>query len=275
MNSLKSMKSRVQTGKQRLFVVMVVALLVAGLSSVGFADLRIVVDNDSDTEEIFFKNGWLRSTTGDGQWMIIDCSSSELTVVDAGRYWQGSITDFTGATTAATEELFTGEGADMMALLGQLFGGSGDSEPVGVRLTRVGTDTIAGFEATEYHVETGTGSQWQTYENIWMSTSLMELINREVGQCFHLMLDFEQTMIDVFSFMPDDMMAVVKSEEYRRLYVDAYPMRTTTKAEFFGMTFEMVSEVVEVNVSPLSEDLFRVPAGYKRMDNPMEMLFDS
>lgn len=269
------MKS-LQAKTHGLVIALVVALLLFGVSPVSFADVRIVMDSEGELDELLVKAGRVRSELGNEQWMLIDCASDQLTIVGSGRYWQGSLSDFTAATVALAQEALSEVSADVdvMGLLGQLFGGSAEPDSLEVRVTRLGTETIAGYAATEYHIETGSGANWKTYENVWVSTALLELLQGEVGQCVHLLIDFQESMMEVLPFLPDNLRAVMEDEAYRALQMEGYPVRTITQVEFFGMNIETVSEVVEVSRDPIPEDHFTVPAGYARVDNPMEIVMD-
>lgn len=278
-------------------VALTVALLWLGVTGLGFADLRIVHETEGVRSETLFKGDRIAVLNPDGFDTLFYCDVQEIVMVSpygGGRYWQGSLDEL----LETFEAMFSPEGFGGLAgmfddaedmdddelaalgelgdLFGALFGGGGDkSEPLQVRITKSGEDTVAGYAAEHYVVETGRGGTWDLYEEVWISPALMADLNREVGRCVSVMMDVQSSLVGTVSTGLDDLDAVMNSEEYLGLMERGYPVRTKEVTSFFGMTFETLAEVVEVSKESIPAGKFSVPAGYTRVGSPVEvMVFD-
>lgn len=274
-------------------VVVAVALLWLGTTGLSFADLRIVHDTEGIRSETLFKGNRIAVLNPEGMDTLFYCDVQEIVMIapyGGGRYWQGTLDEL----MAGFEALFSPEalggfgdlfgdmdlGDDEMAALGELgdvfgalFGGGGDkSEPLRVRVSKVGDETVAGYAAEHYVVEAGRGGTWDVQEEVWIAPALLAELTRESGRCVALMMDVQNDLLAGLNFGDDDMFAVINSEEYRAVMERGYPVRTKEIVSFFGMSFETVSEVVEVGKEAIPADKFGVPAGYTRVDDLMEML---
>ncbi len=191
-----------------------------------------------------------------------------MTPPEDGRYWQGSIEEFQAAVHAWFDDVLSQIPPEAAAFLGA--GGTGAA---GVRLTRVGTDTVAGYEATQYLVEYNDGGGWQTYENVWVSADLMREIQREAGRCVTDMLEFQKSLEAALSFFTGSAAAAVfSSPDYAALMASAFPVRTVSQFAVFGMTFESDLVVTEVSNDRIPDELFTVPVGYTRVDDLASVL---
>lgn len=247
-------------------------LLIAGLSSTGFADLRIVQKADEERTEVLVKDGRIMWHLTSEDWMMIDCAREQVTFVSPPRYWQGPVEELTAALKAQRDELFQEmSGApDLRELLGIPSGSQTASTQV--RVTRVGDETIAGYRATQYRIETGDGSQWKTYEDLWVSRDLMRDIEGEVGRCTHVMMNLAQEFATLLPL--GDAPVVYSDPAYLALYEQGFPMRSVTKMTVFGFEVNVESEVVDVSRARLDESLFTVPSTYERYESLPAFLAD-
>ncbi len=272
-----------------LAVAVGIGLFWLGVTDVGSADFRIVEESEGVRIETLVKNNRIASINPDGFNTLLFCDAQEVVLLSAfsQRYWRGSLTEL----QAAFETMFSPEGLgalfDVGAAeddfpsgfdLGELFGalfGAANQRPAGevqVRVSRVGEETVAGYAAEHYVVETGRGGTWNVYEEVWISPDLLAEVRREAGSCVSVMMDLQHELLAGLAVGMDDLDAVLKSEDYRALMARGYPVRTKDTMSFFGMTFETVHEVVEVSREPIPEDRFNVPARYVRVDDIWDVL---
>lgn len=209
----------------------------------------------------------------------------------SGRYWQGNIATYQDELEQefndllqATSDVFAdfgdfgafgdlGDLGDVGALLGELFGGGSPDDEIRVRVTKAGEDTVAGYSAERYTVETSRGDDWRVFEEIWISSDLLKEVAAEASACVDIMSDVSSEIssaIDAFGI--DEMEAVLASPDYQALLKRGYPVRIKqTMRGLFGETVESISEVVDVIKGPISEDAFIVPSGYRRVDSFFEV----
>lgn len=244
---------------------LVALLLIAGVSVTSFADLRIITESDDERFEMLVKDGRIMSRGDLSAWLILDCALEEVTYVYFSHYWQGPIAEFAAALDAEFAKLVQGDAdvAEVPEFLGALFSSS-TSGTTQVRVTPLGEETVAGYGATQYRVETGDGSQWKTHELVSISSDLLREIEAEIGDCTFVMMDLSQQLA---SLVPLGDTAVYSDPAYRALFGQGYPVRSITKMTMFGIDFEVESAVVEVSRDPLHDSEFAVPATSRRVDN--------
>lgn len=259
-------------------VALVVCLVWLGLTAVGFADLKIVTETDGAPSETLYKSNRIAAPMGDGSNMILYCDVGEVAIVsspDVQRYWRGTF----GEIRTAFEQLFSEAMAgaddedmpDLGALFGALFGG-GDDEEILVRISPDGGDTVAGYRADRYVVETGRDGDWRVHEEVWISSDLLREVTGEVGACVEIMFDLQAELLGGVSIGMDELEAVLASSDYQALMQRGFPVRNKQTLRMFGMAVETLTEVVDVSRDKLGEDAFTVPSGYTRVSSPLELL---
>lgn len=247
-------------------------MLVVGASGTSFADLRIVSEYDTDLSEVLVKGRRIVSRSSPGEWFMIDCRREELTYVFHNYYWQGSVSEFAagleqelGSLLNVEEDIGSEEvPAEVLAFLGGLLGPSTAGD-VQVRVTEIGNDTVAGYKATQYRVETGDGTKWKTHEIISISGDLLREIEAEVGNCAHLMVDVAQQMAALVPI--GDTPIVYSDPGYQALVKQGFPVRSITTMSMFGIEIDVETSVIEVSKAPLSEEDFTVPDSLKKVDD--------
>lgn len=250
---------------------LIALLLILGLNATTFADLRIVHQTEDEQTEVLVKNHRIRWHLSLEDWVMIDCTQDQVTLVAPPRYW-------TGPTSELKEML-----AEMQAIIAKDIASALEagmipglppaparSEPPPVRVTRVGDDHVAGYRATEYRVETGGGSQWTTFERIWVSRDLLREVEDEVGRCIRVMIELSQQLAVLVPL--GDASAVYSDSSYQALFDQGFPVRSITTLSLFGTEWEIQSELVEVSRTGLDEALFTVPATYERSDSLADFL---
>lgn len=207
---------------------------------------------------------------GDGTVMMVNCATEQVTILDERQYWEGSVAELSAALEEAIKEALEPVQATpgLPSFLGGLFGSSAKPAAIEVRVTQVGSATVAGYQATQHRVETRQGSNWKTYEDVWVSSALMQEVKAEVGNCVSVITDLGQQLTALAPFGMDEVSAVLKSSAYQALFDTGYPVRTVSKFQIFGISVDIENEVVEVNRNPIPEGLFAVPNGYRRVDSP-------
>lgn len=246
-------------------------LLMTGLSATVSADLRIVHESDDGRTAVLVKGNRIVWDLSPQDWIMIDCVREEVTLVQPSRYWQGSIVEikalFAELRSILSESMAHGLGAE--GSLGSV-PGSRKSETIQVRVTRLEDETIAGYRATQYRVETGDGSHWKTFEDIWFFRDLLREIESEIGRCSAVLMDLTQEFANLMPM--GEALAVYSDPSYRTLFHQGFPMRSITKVSMFGTDLEIQSEVVEISRAPLEEARFTVPSTYQRYDDLYEFL---
>lgn len=240
-------------------------MLVVGLSTATFADLRITTESDDERTELLIKDGRIVSWVDKSNWVMVNCAMDEVTFVSQGRYWTGPIGELKATLEAQIAELSQPTDDTPGAnFLGALFGGNKQSDKTEVRVSRVGEETVAGYPATQYRVETRKGSTWSTHELVSVSRDLLREMEAEIGGCTRVMMDFSQQMAALVPL--GDTVAVYNDPSYRALFDEGYPVKSVTRMTLFGIQLEAVSAVVEVSRERLSDDWFTVPSNFRKVD---------
>lgn len=258
--------------------VLLAVVVVMGASVSTYADLRIVWGGELNESEVLLKRGRMavlpteNVDPEEADYIYIDCDGQELTFARAGRYWQGTVAEF----SAELDDMF----GDLMSqafdedmpeelkqMLAQMFGGTGSAADVDVRVIRQGEESVQGFTAAAYRVETGTDGVWKVFEELWMSSDLQRQVRAEVGSCSRIWFEVYGSLMASLPFFPKDAAAVFQSRDYLGLYEDGFPVRSILNLEVFGSIVELESYVVEVSRDALPDHLFTVPAGYVRVDD--------
>lgn len=262
--------------RQSMAVLVIMGLVWAGAAFSGLANIRIVEDSGGVKSESLYKGNRVATVTGDGENSIIMCSTEEVIVMssETKRYWRGEMSVFTDTFAGISEEL-SGLGGDMGgmgdlgALFGGMFGGQQQPDEILVRVTKVGEETVAGYAADKYVVETGSANNWRVYEELSISIKLMDELKSEVGDCTAVMDDFMSSMGGFDMLGLEEFAAVMESPDYNALLKNGYPVRSKQFIQgFFGSPpTEISSVVVEVKHENIPEDAFAVPAGYQKVDS--------
>lgn len=272
-----SMKRRQSVGGRVSVITMLAAVIMWSVMSFpALADMRIrtadIFMDEKSYTDIMAKQSRIRVQYSDDSGQIFDCSTGLVTIIsppEDGVYWQG-----TPAELSETLRSFFGTALGELSSFESLFGNvdDGGTGDVNVRVTTVGSDNIAGYDATHYFVEYDEGDGWQTYENLWLSPKLMQEVRSEVGACIQDVFELHQEMESFLDFLGlGALVAVASHPQYVDLVQDAYVMRTVQPFVFFGFEFETESIVVEVSNEDLSADLFSIPAEYTPVESPAEL----
>lgn len=260
---------------RRIVAAAVVCLLWLGVTGSGFADIRIVSESEEGRTETLFKQNRIAAPAADGANMLLFCDTGEITLIsstDVRRYWRGTVDEMKAEFDGFLGEATGGQDGmpDLGSLLGGLFGAPAAGE-IQVRVSKVGDETIAGYAAEHYRVETGSNNEWQTYEETWIAADLMKEVTAEVGACVDIMLEIVGQMPALATFGMDELEAVLTSPDYQALMAKGFPVRSQQTMRIFGMSVETFSEVVAVSRDAISEDAFTVPVGYQRVNSLFEM----
>lgn len=263
------------------FVQRVLMLAVAGLIAWGLlhvpasADMRIrVVDVSLGFEfpsDILLKHSTVRVANADGSGQIYFCEADELVMLsprDASLYWQGNTAEFKEQLQA----MFAGALSDL-SLDGTALWDEAELPDVDLRITELDSDTIAGYSVVQYLVEYNDGAGWRTLENVWISKQLLHEVQAEIGDCMSNLSEALSAAEDALVFVGTDaMLSAASHPAYEALLETGFLMRTVSRLEVFGFAVTVETVVREVSEERLSDELFTVPDGYRRVDS-LAMLF--
>lgn len=244
-----------------------------GASVPAFADLTIVMDTDGERFETYLRENKIVTPAFDGGRMILQCSTGEVTLISPnGTYWQGRVEDMMADVPTPAEMFDDDEDMEeFSSFLAELFGEAPDIEDIQVRVTNMGDETVGDYQAQHYLVEINSGSGWRTHEEVWVSPELFAQMKAEVGDC----VDVSREVYDEyasFAFLANpEMMAIINSDDYRAITQSSYEVRSRAVFEFFGMSMETVTEVVEVNTDTIDDEIFSVPENYQRLESTLEL----
>lgn len=256
--------------------VLLAVVVVVGASMSAYADLRIVWTGEIYESELLLKRNRMavwptENAEGEEQeFIFIDCSARELIFARNGRYWQGSVEEFSAEVHRMFGEIAVPEfdedmPEELKQLMSALFAQRGSPDEVDVRVVRQGDETVNGFAAASYRVETGMNGVWKVFEHLWMSRDVHRQVQAEVGSCALIWFEVYGDLMSAIPFFPKDAAAVFRNAEYRALYEQGFPVKSVVNMEVFGSVMELESHVMEVSRDPLPDELFTVPAGYERV----------
>lgn len=292
-------------GNYRCYIATMVAVftILLAVTGTGFADLRIVENVNGERLQTLYKGNRIASQIDIDVRSVLFCERQELAIISSrqgGRYWLGNVSEFeeelagwVSATTELLSDLDFGDlglgdwdfgefgdfdfgdlgGFDLGGLFGELFASEPEPVEILVRVSKVGEETILGYAAEHYVVEVGSSGDWRVYEEVWVSNDLMQTVIAESPACMDF---FSDIMSDIASslnaFGIDEREAVYASADYQELMDRGIPVRRKESVmDPFGGSFELFSEVVEVSKDPVSEDLFVIPSGYRRVGTVFEV----
>lgn len=262
---------------RRVLAVLSAAVLWAGLSAPGLADLRIVTDEGGMRHELLLKRGQLATSRGGDFRFVVDCDAGVVTVISSPEkktYWRGSgdelarqVGDIMRGALESAPQTGDAPGFDLSTILGT------GPRSVEVRVNRMGTDTVAGYDAVHYQVQyREEGGDWRTHEDVWVSSGLLRDVEAEVGGCLNQLLSLSDVMESLTPAAMGAAGAVMADPAYKALSHEGYRVRSRSQMQVFGVEINVNSEVVEVSRQPVPADAFTVPAGYRQVDNVVDLM---
>lgn len=256
----------------RVLMLAVAVLIAWGLLSVpALADMRIhtvemALGFESPASDLLLKRPNVRVVNEDGSGQIYSCAADELIMLsprESRLYWRGSSTDFQEQLQA----MFAGALADLSPDAAAMWDEM-ELPDVEVRITELGSNTIAGYLAVEYLVEYNDGDEWHTLENVWVSEQLMNEIRAELGDCIGKLSEILSFADEALAlFVTEAVVSATLHPEYKSLRETGFLMRTVSELNMFGFAFTLETIVREVSHEPLSDQWFAVPDGYTRVDD--------
>lgn len=220
-----------------------------------------------DGQELFMKNGRIAMPSPDGTRFVVHCAIGEFAMV-ADRhdsFWQGTPAQFLEELEAAFAMMGMSD-PDEPGWIEHMFGSGRDAVTVPVRTTRVGEETVAGYDAVQYSIEFERDGRWESFGNVSAAPGLLREIEAEIGPCFNtVLLEMQQALVAMGLGEADEMWSVLTSPEYTALANEGYPVRNEQIVETFGMRIESTTEVTQVNRGPLADDMFVIPDQYERI----------
>lgn len=264
-------------------VALVAVFAVVGVGGTVWADLHIVTESSVETpgmpslpgmddlfdddgaNEIFFRNNRILMPDGDGTKTLFDCASGEFAIIndEAAVYWSGTVAEMLEEMQEAFGNL-DADGMDVSSLMEEMFGAG--TEDWAVRVIRVGTETVAGYEAVQYKVEYEENGRWELFENVSVSPELLEKIRAETGDCINtLAREFQMTMAGLTIGESGPMWSVLSSDEYAVVFEEGYPVRQQSIVSTFGMEIHTSTDVTKVSERTLDESMFAIPDDYRKI----------
>ncbi|MBO8140753.1 MAG: hypothetical protein H0Z37_01060 [Firmicutes bacterium] len=257
---------------RRLMFFLAAFLLVHGWADRASADVRIVARESGGADLVtMMKGGMVAIDIGDGVRMLRACANDRLAFVNSasgGIYWEGTLNELNEGLSQRIEQVFEEAGvgeADWMALMGL-----GLAQEVDVRVTRGEQVEVNGYETTYYLVEYRSGDgPWKTVEETWMSRELLEVVKEEVGDCYRQSYEIIGEIGNLMGLGMVEAAAVMTHPNYLDLYNQGVAVRSRSRLELLGIVTEVEMQIVEVTRDPLPDELFQIPEGYRRVDNPL------
>jgi hypothetical protein len=146
------------------------------------------------------------------------------------------------------------------------------------------TDALMGGMADSFDVQkTGTTRKIAGYSCVNWTITFGQLSKTE--ECLTSELQFPVQAWDMYrgfaesmksmmtAFGPMAKSATQMQEKFKSM--KGYPMATTTTVNIMGHSSTNASEVIEVKRGPIPASAWEIPAGYKKIDNPMLKAFQS
>lgn len=246
-----------------VFFALVVSLAWILASVAASADIRIEIEDEGFTQQIWLKDSLILIAQPDMH-ILFDCKAENfaLLVPQPKRYWQGTLKEFRDELNAIFAAL---AGSDQPI---DLFS-TAELPPVNVRTTRVGTERIAGYDTLHYKVEFEVDGTWHLFEEVWTAPLLLQEIEAETSKCLNtqvrnFMLSLVQLQVGGW-LSADPTLSVLTSPEYIALSKEGFIVRNLSVIEMYEFRIEALSEVKEVSKDPLDEALFVIPEDYQSM----------
>ena len=254
--------------------ILVLATCLAAASAAA-EDLTIVSkvtrdDNPPATATSYIAADHVRMSQGDGQELMLDFASGNMTIIDGKKKEYSVITpqDMEAMKARMQEQMRKAEPQmkqmqeqmknmppEMRAKMEKMMGGmatvSVEKGP--------GTRTIAGYSCDEWTISMGGMSKTE--------------------QCNTTALAFPAQTWDRYKDFADSMKGMLASmgpmakglgdvqEKFRQ--VKGMPLATRTTVSVMGKTTVHSSEVTEVKKGPIPASAWQIPADYKKVDSPM------
>ena len=246
----------------------IVLLLVFSLSLAGDGWIIYTKDSEGETTKTYTDGRRISTYDGESEFKsIIDLNTMQLTMVNENdeTYWQGTLKEFSEETArivneaqekalASVPEAYRDQMKSMMGM-----GKSG--KPAGKAvLEKAGSEKINNYNSDKYLLKVG----GKVYQELWVSDELpfwpeMSKYTKKISE------------EELQHFGENEMLDELKLDfpaEYFLLNRDYYTVKNIIKMEnpMMGGSMTFADEIVNVENKSLDENLFTVPAGYKKTD---------
>lgn len=248
-------------------------LLAHGISAIA-QDLTIVSKVMSDRKPVattisYLARDHVRMAHGDGKELIVDFRSGEMTTLDARNrtYYVTTRQDMeqfaarmrqqmNSAEVKKAQEQLKSLSPDERKKVDAAMGGVAGAFDVRKAGT---TRRIAGYLCEDWTIAFGELSRTD------------ECLTRELQfpvQAWDMYREFAESMKSVMAaFGP--MAGSVARMHQKLKNMKGYPLSTTTKINILGNRTTTASEVAEIRRGPIPASVWEVPAGYRKVGNPM------
>lgn len=244
-------------------------LTVATTAAAASDDLTIVsshTDNGKPghTTTSYMASDHVRMATGDGGESLVDLKTGVMTMLDGKDKTYYTITkqDLEQFTVKLKERMNDPEVKQGMELMKKMTGavaGSYEVKKTGV------TRTVAGFSCEEWTI----GIPGLSTIRECLTTALAY-----PAHAFDAYKEFSQGMQSAMSAMgPMAKSGAELAEKMKAL--KGFPVATSTSIEIMGMKRINSEEVIEVRRGDIPASVWEIPAGYKKVENPMLKALDS
>lgn len=263
----------------RLVLCTIAGLLFSAVVPVPAQDLTIVsrVSRDGGpprTSVSYMSRDRVRMAHGDGNEAIVDFKSGSMTTLDAKKktYYVTTRQELDALAATMKERRNSPEMKDARKAMKNLPAEDQkkmDAAMEGMFAVNVektgGTRRIAGYTCENWTMTMGQMSRSQ------------ECLTNEVqfpAQAWDMYRGFAESMKSVMTaFGPMARSAAKMQDQLKKM--KGFPLASTTTVDVMGHKTVIASEVTEVKRGPIPASAWEIPAGYRKVDNPMLKAFQA
>ena len=254
--------------KTSAIVLSVLFLAAAAAVASSSDDLTIVSRHTNNgkpagTSTDYLSSDHVRMGSGSGDETIVDLKTHVMMMLDSKEktYYTMTKKDMEEFAVKMKEKMNSPEMKQAMGAMKAMTAGT--SGAVNVKKTGA-TRKIAGFGCEEWAITMGP------------SYTIKECLAKDLQypvQAFEAYRDFSESMKSMSSaFAPKAKSGVELGEKLKSL--KGYPVATSALIDVAGMKMTVDEEVTEVRRGSIPASIWQVPAGYKKIENPMLRAFE-
>ena len=213
---------------------------------------------DADGSRTLISDGWIKTIDPEGESYssVFNVKTKQLIIIndDEQVYAQGTIGEYCEAIRTLEDQLKENMSAEQRALMEEFMAEQEEEEVPDVRIEKMGTDKVAGYDTDRYRVFVN----GQIYEEVWLTADgvLEELV--ELGNEMDRLIS---DMVDcsIYSEPGND---PESSEVYMKIMSQGIDLRSV---DFVYGEEDTVTEVVSIERENISKSEFLPPADYKKV----------
>jgi hypothetical protein len=218
-------------------------------------------DGPPATETSYLSSAKMRMGSGDGNEVVVDYATGDMTVIDNKKKEYSVMTrqemEAAAAQMQAQMKQMEAQMQNLPPAVREKMGGmmGGAAQAVNVQ-KGTGGRTIAGYACENWIVSIGELSRDET-----CLTTQLQLPEA----AFEAQKSFATSMSAAAGPMAKSMGA--QWDKFKEM--KGYPLASTSTVKLMGKSMTMTSEVTEIKKGSIPASAFEVPAGYKKVESPM------